>query len=59
VDRPTDATTGPRARLGELARLFVKLGTTSFGGPAAHVALMEDEVWLVLGGGLVGLALRG
>jgi chromate transporter len=33
-----------RATLGELARLFVKLGTIGFGGPAAHIALMEDEV---------------
>jgi chromate transporter len=31
-------------RLGEVARLFLRLGTTAFGGPAAHVALMEDEV---------------
>jgi chromate transporter len=31
-------------RLVELAALFLKLGTTSFGGPAAHIALMEDEV---------------
>ena len=31
-------------RLWELARLFAKLGSISFGGPAAHVALMEDEV---------------
>jgi len=31
-------------RLWELARLFLKLGTVSFGGPAAHVAVMEDEV---------------
>src|SRR3954454_507717 len=30
--------------LGEIARLFLKLGTIAFGGPAAHVALMEDEV---------------
>jgi len=30
--------------LSELARLFLKLGTLGFGGPAAHVALMEDEV---------------
>jgi chromate transporter len=30
--------------LGELARLFLRLGATAFGGPAAHVALMEDEV---------------
>jgi chromate transporter len=30
--------------LGELARLFLRLGAVSFGGPAAHVALMEDEI---------------
>jgi chromate transporter len=30
--------------LAELARLFFRLGATAFGGPAAHVALMEDEV---------------
>jgi chromate transporter len=35
---------GPRTSLGELARLFVKLGTIAFGGPAVHVAMMEDEV---------------
>jgi chromate transporter len=28
----------------DLALLFLRLGTTAFGGPAAHVALMEDEV---------------
>src|SRR5688500_18249288 len=32
------------AALAELARLFLRLGATAFGGPAAHVALMEDEV---------------
>ncbi|MBE3604927.1 chromate efflux transporter [bacterium] len=31
-------------RLGELAALFFRLGTTAFGGPAAHIAMMEDEV---------------
>jgi len=31
-------------RLWELAWLFLKLGTVSFGGPAAHVAVLEDEV---------------
>ncbi len=30
--------------LPELAALFLRLGATSFGGPAAHVAMMEDEV---------------
>jgi chromate transporter len=33
-----------RAALGELARLFPKLGTIAFGGPAAHIAMVEDEV---------------
>lgn len=33
-----------RGRVGELAGLFLRLGTTAFGGPAAHIALMEDEV---------------
>ncbi|WP_438034366.1 chromate efflux transporter [Sorangium sp. So ce204] len=32
------------AALWELARLFFRLGATAFGGPAAHVAMMEDEV---------------
>jgi len=30
--------------LGELAVLFLRLGVTAFGGPAAHIAIMEDEV---------------
>ncbi len=28
----------------ELAKLFLKVGTVSFGGPAAHTAVMEHEV---------------
>jgi chromate transporter len=28
----------------EIAKLFFKLGCISFGGPAAHIAMMEDEV---------------
>jgi chromate transporter len=40
----TTAPAPPRSPLGELALLFLKLGTVAFGGPAAHVAMMEDEV---------------
>src|SRR5580765_8072711 len=36
--------TEARGRLGELARLFLRFGTTAFGGPAAHIALMRHEV---------------
>lgn len=32
------------AELRELARLFTRLGFTAFGGPAAHIAMMRDEV---------------
>jgi chromate transporter len=33
-----------RTNIRELIRLFLKLGTIAFGGPAAHIALMEEEV---------------
>ncbi len=31
-------------RVGEVARLFLRLGLTAFGGPAAHIGMMRDEV---------------
>ena len=30
--------------LKEIAVLFLRLGSTAFGGPAAHIAMMEDEI---------------
>jgi len=39
-ERPADRI----RRLRELAALFLRLGLTAFGGPAAHVAILEDEV---------------
>ncbi len=32
------------APLSHIALLFLRLGFTAFGGPAAHIAMMEDEV---------------
>jgi chromate transporter len=31
-------------RLGELAAVFLRLGSVAFGGPAAHIAMIDDEV---------------
>lgn len=45
---PEEASTGGGGsggyRLRELVTLFLRLGATSFGGPAAHIAMMEQEV---------------
>lgn len=34
----------PRASVRQVAAVFLRLGFTAFGGPAAHVAMMEEEV---------------
>lgn len=36
--------TKSRSNLGEVARVFLKLGLIGFGGPAVHIAMMEEEI---------------
>jgi len=45
TQHPTEAVTTarPSTVLGELTRLFLRLGFTAFGGPAAHIAMMKEE----------------
>jgi len=33
-----------KQRLTELATVFLRLGAIAFGGPAAHIAMMDNEV---------------
>ncbi|MEJ7675566.1 MAG: chromate transporter [Chitinophagaceae bacterium] len=33
-----------KSKLSDIAKLFVKLGVIGFGGPAVHIAMMEEEV---------------
>ena len=43
-DSPQPPPRGTRGSLGEVAALFLKLGCIAFGGPAAHIAMMRQEV---------------
>jgi chromate transporter len=40
----SQAQTNSDERLSEVVKLFGRLGVSAFGGPAAHIALMHDEV---------------
>jgi chromate transporter len=42
--QPASGPPPPRGTLGQVALLFLKLGFLAFGGPAAHIAMMEEEV---------------
>ena len=42
--RDTAVSLSRNRQLGELALLFLRLGITAFGGPAAHVSMMESEI---------------
>jgi chromate transporter len=44
TDMPPKPNVEGENRLRELAALFLRLGFTAFGGPAAHIAMFHDEV---------------
>jgi len=44
MPRGPAADNSPTTPLSEIALLFLKLGTTAFGGPAAHIAMIDEEV---------------
>src|SRR5258707_8341273 len=44
IDQPSAAVRTRQTDLAEVATLFLKLGLIAFGGPAAHIAMMRDEV---------------
>jgi chromate transporter len=41
---PVDGATADRGALAEVAQVALKLGFTAFGGPAAHIAMLREEV---------------
>jgi chromate transporter len=43
-NQPSAPVAAKRGSLKELALFFLRLGVTAFGGPAAHIAIMEDEL---------------
>lgn len=43
-DDSPESAAAPAGRVREVAQLFTLLGFTAFGGPAAHLALIEDQV---------------
>jgi chromate transporter len=42
--KPTETGKKQSNRLAEVASLFLRLGFTAFGGPAAHIAMMRQEI---------------
>jgi chromate transporter len=40
----SDSAAPPSTPLRDIAAVFLKLGATAFGGPAAHIAMMDEEV---------------
>src|SRR5258708_5123643 len=44
MDTSSGAPAARAKHLRELAMFFLRLGVTAFGGPAAHIAIMEDEL---------------
>ena len=44
MDPAAETKSPQRPTLKELAALFLRLGATSFGGPAAHIGLLQNEV---------------